>query len=189
VSNPTLMDVFFKEEGALRARLSLADSANVLSELKQKLAQNGSKIPFPLFRDQAMEKAARDLMNVRLDTILFSAWAKSPPLKKYLDREKYPADSTITVAVGEHTVNSEHHPWLEASIGGIDCRINFGITLALKLKSSVLVIKDGRIKALKPGECSANGTVTCQNVQILEKVPETIPLTTFDLGEGFPIEP
>jgi len=183
------MDVFFREEGALRGRLSLADSANVLSELKQKLAQHGSKIPFPLFRDQAMEKAARDLMNVRLDSILFSAWGKSSPLKKYLDREKYPADSTITVAIGEHTVNSEHHPWLEASIGGIDCRINFGITLGLKLKSIVLVIKDGRIKALKPGECSVSGTVTCQNVQIQEKAPEAFSLPTFDLGEGVPIEP
>src|SRR5512146_438804 len=110
------MDVFFKEEGSLRSRLSLADSANALSELKQKLAQQGSRVPFPFFRDQAMEKAARDLMDVRIDNIVISAWGKSDPLKKYLDHEKYPADSTITVVVGEHTVNSEHHPWLEASI-------------------------------------------------------------------------
>lgn len=189
MSSPTLLDVFFKEEGSLRARLSLADSANALTEIKQKLALQGCKIPFPFFRDQAMEKAARDLMHVRVDTILLSAWGKHPLLKKYLDREKYPPDSTVTVAVGEHTVKSEHHPCLEAMVSGIGFRINFGINIALALKSLTLIIRDGRIKSMKAGECSARGTVACQNVPIMEMPAQSFSLpATFDLGEGIPIE-
>ncbi len=187
MSNLTLMDVFFKEEGSLKVKLSLAESANALSVLKQRLAQEGSRITFPFLLDQASEKA-KALMDVRIDTILLSAWGKYFSLRKYLDREKYPANSTVTVAIGEHTVKSEHHPYLQVLINGVEHRINFGINIALTLKSMILVIRDGRIKAIKMGERSAKGTVTCENIQIVEKTSQAVPLPgMIELGEGIPI--
>jgi hypothetical protein len=188
VSNMTLMDVFFQEKGLFEARLSFADSANALSDLKDKLKKQGCRMPFPFFQDQVVEKAAKDLMNVRIDTILLSAWGKYFSLRKYLDRDKYPENATVTTAIGEHTVKSEHRPFLEILINGIEYRINFGISISLTMKSVILVIKGGRLKAIKPGECSAKGTVTCQSVQIYEKTSQPLVLPEMiDLGEGIPI--
>jgi hypothetical protein len=188
VNNLTLMDAFFQEKGMLEAKLSSAELENTLSHIKEKLKNQGCRIPFPFFKEQAVEKAAKDLMNVRIADILLSAWKKYFSLRKYLDRDKYPENVTVTTAIGEHTVKSEHHPFLEVLINGSEYRINFGINLSLTIKSVILVIKGGRIRAIKPGECSAKGTVTCQSVQIFEKESQPLVLPEMiDLGEGIPI--
>ena len=188
MSNLTLMDVFFKEKGSFEAKISLAESGNALSDIKQTLTQQGIRMPFSFFREQSVEKAAKELMDVRIDTILLSAWGKYFSLRKYLDQDKYPPNATVTASIGEHTVKSEHHPYLEVLVNGVEYRINFGINVALTLKSVILIIKAGRIRAIKAGECTAKGTVTCQNAQILEKTSEALVLPgMIDLGEGVPI--
>jgi hypothetical protein len=185
-SDLTLMEIFFKEEESLRVKLGLAESSETFSALKNKLKE-GKWTPFRDFIGLAA-KNAKELMDVRVETILVSAWAKYFSLRKYLDKEKYPANSTVTVSIGEHVVKSEHHPYLQVLMGRFESRINFGITVALTLKGVNLVIRDGRIRAIKTGECSAKGTVTCENVPIVEKKSQPVSLPgTIEFENGIPI--
>jgi len=185
-SDLTLMEIFFKEEEDLRLKLSLAESSETFSALKKKLKE-GKWTPFRDFSGLAA-KNAKALMDVRIETILVTGWAKYFSLRKYLDKEKYPANSTVTVALGEHTVKSEHHPYLQVLMNGFESRINFGISVALTLKGINLVIRDGRIRAIKTGECSAKGTVTCEKVPIVEKKSQPVILPgMIEFEKGIPI--
>jgi hypothetical protein len=184
-SDLTLMGIFFKKED-LRVKLALADSSEAFSTLKNKLKE-GKWTPFRDFVGLAA-KNAKELMDVRVETILVSAWAQYFSLRKYLDKEKYPANTTITVSIGEHVVKSEHHPYLQILMGRFESRINFGITVALTLKGANLVIRDGRIRAIKTGECNARGTVTCENVPIVEKKSQPVSLPgMIEFQNGIPI--
>ncbi len=187
MSNLTLMDVFFKEEGSLKAKLSLTESGDTLSAIRKQLAKESNRITLPFLLGQAADRA-KELMDVPIHTILVSAWGKYFALRKYLDQEKYPPNTTVAVEMSEHSVKSEHHPYLQLWINGVETRINFGISITLTLKSLILVIRNGRIRAVKAGECTAKGTVTCENIQIAERTSEPIPLPLeLDLGDGIPL--
>ena len=86
-SDLTLMEIFFKEEESLRVKLGLAESSETFSALKNKLKE-GKWTPFRDFIGLAA-KNAKELMDVRVETILVSAWAKYFSLRKYLDKEKF----------------------------------------------------------------------------------------------------
>jgi hypothetical protein len=185
-SYPTLTDIFFENEGDIRIKLSLAESAQAFSALKKKLSE-GRWTPFPHLMDLAA-KNAKALLDIRIETILANAWGKYASLRKYLDKEKYPANTTVTAAVGEHTVKSEHHPYLEISMSGFERKISFDVAVELILDSIMLVIRDGRIRAIKTGEISAKGTLACEKVKIAEKKSKAVPLPgMIEFDEGIPI--
>ncbi|MBI4468835.1 MAG: hypothetical protein HY650_05870 [Acidobacteria bacterium] len=122
---------------------------------------------------------------------MVGAWNKYRPLLKYADRSKYPPEEVALVPLAEHTISSEHHPyveimWGEQSLG----KLEFGIELEITLEGIVLKNQDGKIKEIKTGTCKVKGTVKYADLVILEKDSEEISLPgPIDLGEGVAIKP
>jgi len=184
----TLMNIFFSEPESFQVKFPSLESVKTLSNLKDRLMKEGSRVTLPAAMDGVL-KGAQALMNIKLEDILVPAWNKYLPLRKYRDKKKYPPDKTVLVPLVEHTVKSEHRPYIEVLINDKPVgRINFSIIIALVLKGLILVVRDGRIREIKTGECSAKGKVTCEEILIIEKTSETVPLPgTINLGEGIPI--
>ena len=65
-----------------------------------------------LIEAQIFEKL-KDLLAIGIPDILVAAWNKYRILLKYLDREKYPPNESFLVPLAEHSITSEHHPYVE----------------------------------------------------------------------------
>jgi hypothetical protein len=82
----TLMNIFFSEPESFQARITALESVKTLSQLKDRLMQEGSRITLPAAMDE-VKKSMQALMNTRLEDILIPAWNKYLPLRKYRDKD------------------------------------------------------------------------------------------------------
>lgn len=172
----TLAELFVGDVAELKARMPVAGAIASIAALKSRLEQEGSKVTFQAALD-AVVGGAHSLLNIRIEDILLLTWKKCLSLREYLDKEKYPPEKTSLVPIAEHTIRSEHHPYIEFMINEQPAgKITFCITVSLLAKGMILVIRDGRIWEIKTGECSARGTITCEGIPIAEKSSEVVPL-------------
>jgi hypothetical protein len=120
---------------------------------------------------------------------MVKAWNKYRELLKYTDKEKYPPDVSVLVPLAEHTIKSEHKPYIEILINDKSVgKIDFNINISLTLKGIILKIRDGKIKEIQTGSCKGKGTIKCEDLVILEKETESFSLPgSINLGEGIPI--
>ncbi len=88
--------------------------------------------------------------------------------------------------LAEHTVKSEHHPYVEILVNGQSTgRIVFDVSIVLILKGFVLKIQDARIKAVQTGSLQGKGKFSLGDAVLAEKVFDQNPLPgSIDLGEG-----
>jgi hypothetical protein len=148
-----------------------------------------AKVKWPVAFDIIVKKIT-DILDIGILDIMVMAWNKYRMLLKYADREKYPPGETLLVPLVEHTIKSEHRPFIEILINDKPVgKVEFNITISLMLKGIILKIQDGKIKGVTTGTCKGKGTIKCENIVILEK--ETAPISlpgSIDLGEGIPIK-
>lgn len=190
-SQITLNQFFsFKEEELLQSRLSTMESTKKISSLKEVFLKEAKGIRWPVAFNEIMKKIG-DLLNIGVLDIMVMAWNKYSLLLKYLDREKYSPDETFLVPLAEHTIKSEHHPYIEVLINDkMIGKIGFDINISLKLEGIILKIQDGKIKEILTGSCKGEGTISHDDFVIFEKSLEPIQLPgSIDLGEGMPIKP
>lgn len=156
--------------------------------LREKISGAVGKTVWPNAFDEISRKTT-DLLDMSLIDLLLGAWNKYQGLKKYLDKEKYPPTQSILVPLSEHTVRSEHRPYVEALINDeIIATITFHVALVFTVRGVLLLVQDGKIKSVKTGEIKGKGTVKCEEALLLEQDFRTISLPgTVDLGEGIPI--
>ncbi len=100
-----------------------------------------------------------------------------------------PPEATYLVHLAEHTVTSEHNPYIEIRVDDQPVgRVDFKIKISLTLDNFILKIQNGYIKAIQTGACKGKGTIYCWNLPILERETGPFPLPgNIDLGEGIPI--
>jgi len=102
-----------------------------------------------------------ELLDVDLQEVLIGAWNKSTILRKYLDVQRYPPDKTFMIHLSEHSIRSEHRPYLEVSINGLSGKLEFRLVLELKVKGFKLKIRGGEIHEILSGECRIKATFSC----------------------------
>ena len=128
-----------------------------------------------------------ELLDVKLVNVISGGWNKARELAKYTDQKKYPPDQVILVQLAEHTVTSEHHPYVQVLVNDqpVGEKIVFDLSIVLTLKSVVLKIQDARIKAVKTGSCQAKGKIEFMKAVLTEGTlgPFQLP-GAIDLGEG-----
>lgn len=190
MSNPqiTLNQFFSLEKDLWQKRLSMIESSEKISLLKESVLQE-ARVKWPLAFDTIAEKIT-DILNIGIPDIMVMAWNKYKILLKYLDKQKYPPSETFLVPLAEHTIKSEHRPYIEILINDKPVgKIEFNIAISLALKGIILKIQDGKIKEVITGTCKGKGTIRCENLVILEKETESISLPgSINLGEGMPIK-
>ena len=184
----TLKDFFLPPAGLYQTKLSSPELEANLANIKKALDE--SKVTWPLALNKISEKT-EDLLDISVPDILVSAWNKYFVLLKYLDKKKYPPNETFLVPLLEHTVKSQHHPFIELIINNVSItKLDFDINVSLTLKGMVLKIQDGKVLEISTGNCKGKGTVKCHKLLILEKETRTFSMPqSIKLGKGIPIAP
>jgi hypothetical protein len=188
-SQPTVKTLFGME--GIRAPQDVKtkiEKAGQVSSLRERISTTVGKTVWPNAFDEISKKAV-DLLDINLIDLLLGAWNKYQGLKKYLDKEKYPPTQSVLVPLAEHTVRSEHRPYVEVLINDeLIATITFHVTVAFTVRGVLLLVQDGKIKSVKTGEIKGKGTVKCEEALLLEQDFRTVSLPgTVDLGEGIPI--
>ncbi|HXU39707.1 MAG TPA: hypothetical protein VN937_25360 [Blastocatellia bacterium] len=118
-----------------------------------------------------------ELFDIPISDVLLSSWKKATEVQALLYKSKASPDETFFAGLAEHTIDSEHHPYIEITIKGQPIRkIEFVARLFLKLNSFVLKIQQGDIKEIQTGTCEIGGTLDYEGVRIAEKKFEKISL-------------
>jgi hypothetical protein len=188
-SQVTLSQFFsFHEKEISQDRWAVVEASERMSSLKEKVSEEAKGIRWPMAFKEISTKVG-DLLNINLADIMVGAWKKSREILEYLHREKYSPDETLLVPLAEHTIQSEHHPYIEILIQDKPVgKIEFSINLALTLKGMVLKIKGGKIMEILTGSCQGKGAIKCENFVILERKTESFALPgSINLGEGIGI--
>ena len=134
-------------------------------------------------------KKVENLLEISIPNILVAAW--SPFLVKYLDRKKYPANEILLVPLAEHTITSEHHPYLEIMVNDqLVGKIGFKISVDLTLEGIILKIQNGEVKKISTGTCKGKGTIKCGDLLLVKEEAKSLALPgSIDLSPGVPITP
>ncbi len=170
--------------------------ASIRAGLHEEKAKEGLSIEAaksPGLQESTLAEAAADkfpdLLNVKVMSILAGAWAKYELLKRYADRREYPPEEIVLLPLAEHTVKSEHHPYIEILLNGSPVgKIIFDVIVALKLESFELKLQDGKIKAVTAGTVQGSGEISFYGVTLVKKdfQPVTVP-ASINLGDGIPL--
>jgi len=180
----------FQEKDLSQTGLSSIELSNTFTSLKERILKEAKEIRWPVTFNEIIKKV-EDLLNVGINDIMVTAWNKYRILLKYTDKEKYSPNETFLVPLSEHTIKSEHKPYIEILINDKSVgKIDFNINISLTLKGIILKIRDGKIQEIQTGSCKGKGTIKCYDFVIMEKETESFSLPgSINLGEGVPIVP
>ena len=77
----------------------------------------------------------------------------------------------------EHTITSEHHPFIEVRFkNALLYKIVFDVNLLFKIKGFILKIQKGEIIEVYSGMCEAEGNIKWEGIKLLEKKFEPLTL-------------
>lgn len=175
----------------LLARTEDARQAIEQSDAGAKLKEAVGKLPGIEWGPVAKEIEAKiaEVLDVDIVGILLGGWKKYRQLQQYRDPTKYPPEETILLSLTEHSISSSHHPKIEILAERVLlARLEFTITLALKLEGIVLKVRGGKIREICAGRLRGKGTLACAGVALLEKETERLELPgRINLGDGIEI--
>jgi len=124
-----------------------------------------------------------ELLEVPIPGIFVTSWKKSEAIRELLDESRKTPDAIMHLELAEHTINSQHKPYIEIRIKNTTVKkIEFTLKLLFKLQGFILRIQNGAIREMQAGTCEIKGTLEYQGLAILEKklapinLPATIPL-------------
>jgi hypothetical protein len=176
-----------REKGTIdqmdKDKLSNGKSA---AELKEKIAEKSKLIRWDAVKDVLANKAVESL-DIPVVKLLFPAWKKYQEIMEFADQEKHPPDETCLVSLAEHTVKTDHHPYLRVSYRGFEFpRLEFTLSAELTLQGIVLRIQDGKVKEIKEGTIKGKGSLLLEKELIMERPFGSCDLPgRIDLGDGF----
>jgi hypothetical protein len=187
----TLNQLFSFQDKELHSDLVAGiEAGEQVSAVKGLVLKQTKGVGWGIIRNEIFAKVG-DLLDIGIPDIMVGAWNKYRILVKYLDRDKYPAPESFLVPLGEHTIISEHHPYLEIMVNDQPVgKIAFYISVALTLEGFILKIQDGKIIEIFTGTCKGAGTIKCEGLVMLKEKTRSFPLPgSINLGPGVPIEP
>lgn len=181
----TLRDLFALKDGEVSLRPEHLEEALDAKQLMQKISKQARELRWASVQGAILEKVP-ELLNVKMTDVLLGAWKKFKMLQKYADRERYTPEETILVPLADHTVKSEHHPYVEILVGEQPIqKIAFDVSFELTLHGFVLSIQDAAIKGIQTGTWQGKGAIAFKGIVLVEKSFEPIELPgKIGLGRG-----
>jgi hypothetical protein len=155
----------------------------------------------PITRDAAIREAGAavaGLLDVSLIGVLISAWRTHQDLNSAARRTLAVPGSAELVALAEHQITSEMHPYVTVLVDGYRvATIQIDLSLLFDVKALVAGIRDGRLVALHSGHCDVTATLAIDQSDVISRqarlqLPGVIPLGHGIqlLGAGdYPAEP
>ncbi len=186
--NPTLQDLFAPSHNKLAKRPhARLESDRLMPELKQAFVKQSKTIKWDVLENVLADKVL-EMLDIPILGVLLSAWKKYREVKQIADSE-VPLEKQ-KVFLAQHTLKSEHHPYLEIRLKGVPVEtLNFTIIVELVLEGFILTIQDRRITAVETGRMKGQGSLAFETSVVLEKDFGSIQLPgTITLGEGIPLQ-
>jgi hypothetical protein len=186
----TLNQLFSSSEGSISKDIQAQfEASGAMAPLREALAQEAKGLSCEVIAGKIIE-GLTELLNINLEDILVGAWKKYQELRKYGDKNRYPSNETYLVHLVEHTIKSEHRPYMAVLINGVELpgKIEFALSVILTVKGAALKIRDGKIKEIMPGSCEGKGTLAWGESVLLKQETRALALpASISLGEGVPI--
>lgn len=138
----------------------------------------------------SVQSAIGDSLSEALDidpvTLFAAAWEKYSLLS---DAAKESAEGgTVLVPLAEHAVKSELHPYVEIQVGPVTQKIDFDVTLSLKLKGVVVKVESKEIRGIQAGTCEGSAEIGLASHSIWKHDIKPIALPgKVTLKSGIPI--
>jgi len=186
----TLCDLFDIKEQVQLKKEELTKNPS-FAQIKQKMSEQKGKSPLlAKFSEQLIPLILGkldELLDIDIfQDILGSTWSQQKGLAKYADSEQYHSRKTVLIPILEHSLDSEHNPSVEPTIGGINMgKIHLQVEASFVINGVILEICNARIMKLHLDGILGGGTIKLSGVPFLEKESDTLDLPgTIDLGEG-----
>lgn len=133
-------------------------------------------------------KLAEVLDGIDAVTLFAGAWQKYHLLSDAADKSK--SGETVLVPLAEHPVKAKLHPFVEIQVGPeVIRRIEFEVTLSLKLKGITVRVQSGEIRGIEAGTCEGSGEIGIGGSSLWKRDIKPIPLPgRITLRKGIPIK-
>ncbi len=137
---------------------------------KKKLSEEFKGIKWTASMPELAEKIG-ELLNIKIPGLLKDAWTKTESIKEAIDETHNTPGKTAYVELYDHTIKSEHEPYIEIRISGIPNpnKIIFKLLMSFNLKSIILKIQEGLIKEIQGGTCTAEGELSFRDLTLAKK--------------------
>ncbi|ELS02503.1 hypothetical protein Xen7305DRAFT_00022170 [Xenococcus sp. PCC 7305] len=189
----TLCDLFNAKEEVEQQKDQLAKSPS-FDKVKEKMSEQGSKFPLlAKFSDKLIPLILGkldELLDIDIfQDILGETWSQQQELAQYADSGEYPPTKTVLVPILEHSLDSEHNPFVEPTIGGLAMgKIELQVEASFIINGVILEICNAKIMKLHLDGILGGGVLKFAGIPFLEKETATLDLPgTIDLGEGISI--
>ncbi len=178
---------------SVRQLLDLPNSTDLLraglpdEELKS-IRNATAAMPWKDVETLVGEKLSEALDHVDPIELFATAWEKYSLLTDAAEQSK--SGETVLVPMAEHAVTSKIHPYVEIQIGPAKHRIDFEVTLSLKLKGVILKVEKEEIRAIQSGTCEGSVEIAVADggTSIWKHDIKPVPLPgTIKLGSGIRI--
>jgi hypothetical protein len=172
---PTLNTFFNLQKESADWVNSITESQE-FAQAKQIIAQDlkGFQASLPFYK-QLITKLW-DAMDIEMGKILVGGWRKYREIVKYRHKENLPS-GYHEVTLLEHTFKSEHSPTIQPVVNEVPlAKLQFDITLKLKLEGVTLFIRDGKIMKAATGTCTGSGAIKYKVIKLLERKTDKVQL-------------
>jgi hypothetical protein len=156
-----------------RAEVRAGVPERELDSLRAQVRKALKRTPF-----RGLESAVSDKFAKALDidpvALLAQAWEKYSLLSDAAKQSR--AGETVLVPMAEHTVKSTLHPYVELQAAAAYKKVDFDVTLTLKLKGVVLKVESGEIRAIEAGTCEGSAEFGVARKSLYKHKIKPIPL-------------
>ncbi len=167
------MNYFFQNRERIAKLRTSFETSEKFSELRNSISKKEPMMEWNSVLSQVLKKCPK-LLELRFKDILAGGWRKYQQLEQYFDQGKTNPEVSFSVPLINHSIVSEHHPKIEIRFNEIQLgHIDFSIVLKLELSGIILNIKGGEIEDVKAGSCTCKGSLSCEELVLLEDSSET----------------
>ena len=172
-----LADFLSPDFDKLPVRLAVGiESTPELSSLKALLLMKFSAAQWASLLPVLAGKV-KELLQVPLTGILARAWKDLNDVRKAMETTRQSAERTEVVTLADHTIESEHKPYLDLYENGKQIgRITFSLSLEIELHAVMLEIEKGAVRKVGSGDVRMKGTLKVGEFTLLEKAFEPVRL-------------
>jgi hypothetical protein len=156
--------------------------------VQEAIARESRALRWPWVR-HAIADQTSEILNMNVLDALGEAWKKIAEVEEYADPAKHSPSEKNLLPLAEHTISSEHHPFLKVLFRGQEIgRLTFELKFSLILEGFVLVIQNARIMEIQAGRAKGEGSLSLTSVPVWKR--EWGPLEfpgQISLGSGIPV--
>lgn len=136
--------------------------------------------------EQTVCNKLSEILNMDAMDLIASAWEKYQVLHESAEQSK--SGETVFVPLEEHSVDLDLHPYVEVRFGQqLLKKIEFDVTMTIKLDGLVLKLENEKIVAVEAGICEGTGEVQLKNISLWKHDFDPIELGKISLGNGIKI--